>query len=136
MTYYGSKALARNARTVRKNTLTIAEEIPEDKYAFRPAPDSSSVAQILSHITVSTRGNHEMHAVAKIKTMVGVDFAARVREREALEKQLHTKAQILDALRKDGEAWRRISTRSRNRSWPTRSRSHRGPSRPPRAASR
>jgi len=105
MTYYGSKALARNARTVRKNTLIIAEEIPEDKYGFKPTPDSSSVAQILSHIAVTTRGNHEMHAVEKIKTLVGVDFVARARQREALEKQLQTKAQIMDALRRDGEAW-------------------------------
>ena len=105
MTYYGGKELARNARVVRKNTLIIAEEIPEDKYGFKPTPDGRSVAQILSHITLNTRGNYEMHAVEKIKTLVGVDFAARARQREALEKQLQTKAQILEALRSDGEAW-------------------------------
>jgi uncharacterized damage-inducible protein DinB len=105
MTYYGGKELARSARTVRKNTLVIAEEIPEDKYGFKPTPEGRSVAQILSHITLSTRGSHEVHALEKIKTFVGVDFAARARQREALEKQLQTKAQILDALRRDGEAW-------------------------------
>ena len=35
MTYYGAKHLADSFRTVRKNTLAIAEEIPEDKYASR-----------------------------------------------------------------------------------------------------
>jgi uncharacterized damage-inducible protein DinB len=105
MTYYGSKELARSARTVRKNTLIVAEEIPEEQYGFRATPDSRSVAEILSHITVNTRGSHEIHALEKVRTFVGIDFAARARRREALERQLQTKAQILDALRRDGEVW-------------------------------
>ena len=35
MTYYGAKDLADSFRTVRKNTLIIAEEIPEEKYGYR-----------------------------------------------------------------------------------------------------
>ena len=105
MTYYGAVELARSFRTVRKNTLLIAEEIPEDKYGFRPTAESRSVAEILSHITVATRGYWETHAVQKVRTFVGVDFAARARERQELEKQLERKAQILDALGRDGEAW-------------------------------
>ena len=31
MTYYGGKELAASFRQVRDNTITIAEEIPEDK---------------------------------------------------------------------------------------------------------
>ena len=42
MTYYGGKELAAAFRTVRDNTMKIAEEIPEDKYGFKPAPDSRS----------------------------------------------------------------------------------------------
>jgi uncharacterized damage-inducible protein DinB len=105
MTYYGASDLARSARVVRKNTLIVAEEIPEAQYGFRPTPESRSVAEILSHITINTRASHEMHAVEKVKTFVGLDFAARARQREALEKQLRTKAEILEALRRDGEAW-------------------------------
>ena len=37
MTYYGAKERARSFRTVRNNTIEIAEEIPEEKYAFRLA---------------------------------------------------------------------------------------------------
>ena len=40
MTYYGGKELAASFRTVRKNTLTIAQEIPEEKYSVRVAPDT------------------------------------------------------------------------------------------------
>ena len=38
MTYYGGKELAAAFRTVRKNTIQIAQDIPEDKYDFKPAP--------------------------------------------------------------------------------------------------
>ena len=37
MNYYGAKEIAASFRTVRNNTLKIAEDIPEDKYSFRPA---------------------------------------------------------------------------------------------------
>ena len=37
MTYYGAKELARSFRTVRNNTIKIAEEIPEEKYAMQAA---------------------------------------------------------------------------------------------------
>jgi hypothetical protein len=39
LNYYGAKDLAGSFRTVRKNTLTIAQDIPEEKYGFRPARD-------------------------------------------------------------------------------------------------
>jgi hypothetical protein len=50
MTYYGSKELASAFRTVRKNTIQIAEEIPEEKYNFQPAPGTRTVARTLAHI--------------------------------------------------------------------------------------
>ena len=40
MTYYGGKEMAASFRTVRGNTIKIAEEIPESKYDFAPAPDA------------------------------------------------------------------------------------------------
>jgi uncharacterized damage-inducible protein DinB len=105
MTHYGSQELARSFRTVRKNTLVIAEEIPDDKYGFRPTPESRSVAEILSHVAVTTRGSHQSHAVERIRTYVGVDFGALARQRQEVEEQLRTKAQILEALRRSGESW-------------------------------
>ena len=38
MTYYGPKEMAASFRTVRDNTIKIAEEIPEENYGFRSAP--------------------------------------------------------------------------------------------------
>ena len=54
MTYYGGKELANAFRTVRKNTIQIAQDIPEDKYDFKPSPDSRSVKQTLAHIATLT----------------------------------------------------------------------------------
>ena len=34
MTYYGGKHMADSFRTVRKNTLAIAEDIPAQRYDF------------------------------------------------------------------------------------------------------
>ncbi|MCX6551103.1 MAG: DinB family protein [Acidobacteria bacterium] len=105
MLYYGANELARSFRTVRSNTLIVATDIPEEKYAFRPTPESRSVAEILAHVAVVTRSSYQSYAVRKIATFVGIDFGAVMRERQAMEQQLVTKAQILDALRSGGEAW-------------------------------
>src|SRR5438128_1266711 len=61
MTYYGAKHLADSFRTVRKNTLAIAEEIPEDKYGFKATPDVMSVGEMLAHLAVSPMWHLEVH---------------------------------------------------------------------------
>ena len=50
MTYYGSKELAESWRTVRRNTIQVAEDIPEEQYSFRAAPDTMSVGEMLAHL--------------------------------------------------------------------------------------
>ena len=55
MNYYGAKDLAAAFRTVRKNTITIAEEIGEEHYGFRPAPGTRTVAETLIHIAITPR---------------------------------------------------------------------------------
>ena len=62
MNYYGAKELASSFRTVRKNTIAIAQDIPEEKYSFRPAPDTRSVGELLAHISVSDSFQHQIHA--------------------------------------------------------------------------
>ena len=52
MTYYGAKELAAGFRTVRKNTIQIAEEIPENKYEFRAAPETRTIGETLAHIAM------------------------------------------------------------------------------------
>jgi len=58
MNYYGAKDLADGLRTVRKNTLIMAEEIPEDRYGFRAAPETRTVAHILTQSSGAPRLKH------------------------------------------------------------------------------
>ena len=105
MTYYGNKELAESFRTVRKNTLAIAEDIPEDKYGFRPTPDSRSIAEVLRHIAVASQGYHDLHAVKKMTSFVDFNWGAFMQAGQEAEKKLQTKAQIIEALRSSGQAW-------------------------------
>ena len=68
MTYYGGKDLAAAFRTVRGNTIKIAEEIPENKYDFKPAPDCRSIGQTLAHIGFrpsDVRSKHISHFICR-----------------------------------------------------------------------
>lgn len=99
---YGSNELAGSFRTVRKNTIAIAEDIPADKYSFRAAPDAMSIAEQLAHIAVSTRWQETLHG----EGMSAVDFsqfAERMAKTKADEKALADKDQIVKALKEDGE---------------------------------
>jgi len=73
MTYYGATELARSFRTVRANTIKIAEEIPEDQYGFRP-PKMPLGTETLVHIALSSRVQEQIHVVERCSTLVGFDF--------------------------------------------------------------
>jgi len=102
MTYYGSKDLATAFRTVRDNTIKIAEEIPENKYDFKPAPDCRSVAQTLAHIGVSTGFQSHVHG-NKISDMKTVNFMELFQTFSAEESKPRTKAEIVAFLRAEGD---------------------------------
>ncbi len=61
MNLYGPKQLIESIRTVRKNTIVIAEDIPENDYGYRPTPESRSVAETLVHIAVLPRIDRVLH---------------------------------------------------------------------------
>ncbi len=103
MTYYGGKDMAEAFRTVRRNTIQIAEDIPDDKYDYRAVPDVQTIAQELAHVAAATWWHRQAHSVDK-KTFISFDdFASYMGKSAELEKGLTTKAQILDALRKGGD---------------------------------
>jgi uncharacterized damage-inducible protein DinB len=104
MSVYGGKEMAAAFRTVRKNTIQIAEDIPEDNYDFVPAPGVKPVAKTLTHIAISTGIWPEL-AKEGLTTLVGYDFLS-LRERiGALETKTRTKAEILELLRTEGEKY-------------------------------
>lgn len=103
MNHYGGKELAANFRTVRKNTITIAEEIGEDNYGFRAAPDTRTVAATLVHIALMTQMPYQMHGVEKRTTLEGFDFPAFLAKMTEEENTPRTKKHIVEMLKEDGE---------------------------------
>jgi uncharacterized damage-inducible protein DinB len=102
MTYYGSRNLADSFRTVRKNTLAIAEEIPEDQYSFKATPEVMSVGEMLAHLVVSPRWQVELHGNRGDHVDFSI-FSARLQQAKAEERALGTKSQIVAALGDEGE---------------------------------
>ncbi|MBE3110892.1 MAG: DinB family protein [Acidobacteria bacterium] len=105
MTYYGAGELAESLRTVRRNTLRIAEDVPEAQYGFKPTPDTRSVGQLLTHIAVSYRFQQQVHAIEHRTTIDGFDFPALFQRLGTEEAKPRTKAQIIDLLTREGDAW-------------------------------
>jgi uncharacterized damage-inducible protein DinB len=107
MSVYGGKEMAVAFRLVRKNTIQIAEDIPEDKYDFVPAAGVKPVGKTLTHIATSPLLWPEL-AKEGLTTFVGFDFTT-IRERFAAEEaKTRSKAEILELLRSEGEkfaAW-------------------------------
>lgn len=108
MTYYGAKELARAFRGVRSHTIKIAEEIPEEKYGFRPAEGSRSVAETLVHMAVMTRVPVKIHGTERLTSLVAFDFFGMMGQLQAEQKTPRTKAEILDLLRTEGETFAKI----------------------------
>jgi uncharacterized damage-inducible protein DinB len=103
--YYGGKELAESFRTVRKNTLAVAQDIPEDKYDFRPMPETRSIGELFAHIALAPKFQQKIHAEERRTTLAGFDFPSLMQRMIAEEKTPRTKAQVIALLTKDGETW-------------------------------
>jgi len=104
---YGGRELAEAFRTVRKNTIQVAEDIPESQYNFVAATDVRPVGKMLTHVAISTRVWERVHG-EKLTTLVGFDFSGLMDEFNAEENKPRGKAEILQLLRSEGEkfaAW-------------------------------
>jgi|CZKE01.1.fsa_nt_gi uncharacterized damage-inducible protein DinB len=105
MTYYGAQDLARSFRTVRGNTLTIAEEIGEEHYGFSATPETRTVAKMLVHISLVPRLQMQINGVERRTTLAGFDFPGFVGGLTAEEQTPRSKAQIVELLRSGGETF-------------------------------
>jgi len=102
MTYYGAKELAEAFKTVRKNTIQIAEDIPEDKYGYKAAPDVRSVGELLAHIALAPTFQLEFHGNPSA-SFSSFNFMPLFERLAAEIAKPRTKAQIIDLLRSEGE---------------------------------
>jgi uncharacterized damage-inducible protein DinB len=103
MSNYGAAELANAFRTVRNNTIQIAEDIPDDKYDFVAAPDCRSVSALLRHIAFASIFYDDIHRDRRITTLKGYDFGAIVARSDAEERKPRTKAEIIALLKAEGE---------------------------------
>ncbi|MBI2821692.1 MAG: DinB family protein [Acidobacteria bacterium] len=103
MNYYGAKELAESFRTVRKNTLIIAEEIPEEKYGFSAAAETRSVSRLLAHIAASPAFQYQIHGVERRTTLEGFDFPSIMERLAKEEQQSRSKSEIVEMLRREGD---------------------------------
>ena len=105
MSEYGAKEMANAFRTVRKNTLQIAEEIPEDKYEFVAAPGVRSVSEMLRHIAFAVLIYYDFHRDKRVTTLAGYDFGAIVARMDGAAATPRTKAEIIGLLTSEGETF-------------------------------
>jgi uncharacterized damage-inducible protein DinB len=105
MNYYGPAEMAASFRTVRNNTIKIAEEIPEENYSFRPAEGCRSIAEQLVHIAVAPRIQEQIQFAEKRTTLVGFDFFALMGKVIGEEQAPRTKAEIIELLKTEGEKY-------------------------------
>src|SRR5262249_15018101 len=101
MNCYGGKDLARAFRTVRDNTIKIAEDIPESGYDFAAAPGIRTVRQLLTHIALLD-GFSTSHK-EKRTNFDGVNFPALVAQMQAEEARPRNKAEVVALLKQRGE---------------------------------
>lgn len=102
MTYYGPKELAASFRQVRGNTIQTAEDIPEQKYDFRAAPDCRTVAQTLAHIAFGPAVQLHMQR-NRVSDLQTVNFMEVIQPIAAEEAKPRSKAEIVALLRSNGD---------------------------------
>jgi hypothetical protein len=107
MNLYEPKHLADSMRVVRKNTIAIAEDIPEAQYDYRPTQDSRSVRETLLHMASMTLFDLHIHEEQKRTSMEGFDFRGFFAELPTNEKCSLPKAEVLAVLR-DGRTLVRL----------------------------
>jgi uncharacterized damage-inducible protein DinB len=99
---YGGKELAASFRTVRNNTIQIAEEIPEANYDFRAAPETRSIGQTLTHIGLLTTFQLHMQS-SKVDDLAKFNFPELQQKVGTEEAKPRTKAEVIALLRSEGE---------------------------------
>ena len=103
--HYGAKQMAESWRTVRKNTVQLAEDIPTDQYEFRATVESMTVASMLAHIATGPYWAEQVHFVERKTELAMPDFHRYFAAAGAMAAGLKNKDQIVDALIAGGESF-------------------------------
>jgi len=101
MNYHGTH-MAESFRTVRRNTVQVAQDIPEEQYGFRAADGVMSVGEMLAHLASATHWAQQLHFVEQKSDVSYEDFARYMADAKALADSLTSKAAIIAALEGNG----------------------------------
>jgi uncharacterized damage-inducible protein DinB len=104
MPKYGGKEIAAAFRTVRKNTVQVAQDIPESKYEFKATPDTRSIAQTLVHIACAPEFALSIHG-EKTSDLGKVNFPELMQKIAAEESKVRNKAEIIAFLKVQGDRY-------------------------------
>ena len=102
---YGIRELAAGMLAVRRNTILVAGDIPEDKFGFRATPVTRSIAETLVHIAWLWSSDRLIHEELHLEMLDGFDFPALLETSAVEEKRPRTKAAILELLQTEGDRW-------------------------------
>ncbi len=99
---YSGKEMAGAFRTVRANTIQVAEDIPEASYEHVAAKDCRPVGRMFTHIVLSGE-LYERGQKSGTTSMVGIDFMPIIEQMRKDEMKPRSKAEIVGLLRTQGE---------------------------------
>jgi uncharacterized damage-inducible protein DinB len=101
---YGARDFAKAFRTVRKNTIHAAEEIPDTQFDFSPAPGVRSIRSLLTHIAFSDEVGRALHG-GRMTSLEGLNFPELMGRLMAEEQKPRSKDEIVMLLRERGEGF-------------------------------
>lgn len=99
---YSGKGMAAAFRTVRANTIQVAEDVPEASYGHVAAAECRPVGRMFTHIVLSGE-LYERGQKSGATSMVGIDFMPIIEQMRADELKPRSKAEIVGLLRTQGE---------------------------------
>lgn len=102
MINYGAKELAAAFRTVRKNTVQLAHDIPADQYEFVASPGFKTVRENFAHIAWAPTLQLDLHRDRKLTTLQGYDWGKLMAGAAAFEGTPRSKDEIVALLERTG----------------------------------
>lgn len=108
MTYYGAQHLSKSFRTVRDNTLKVAQDIPEAQYGHVAAEGARTVAQMLVHTALAPRLFWQEVLETGSTDVSGFDYFGTMKVMQREEAAVRSKAEIVELLTKEGEGFTRF----------------------------
>ena len=87
MNYYGAKDLATAFVLCERTRSSLPRKSPRSTNGFRAAPETRTVAQLLTHIAVVERTPEQIHSIERRTTLEGFDFPEFIRSIVAEEQR-------------------------------------------------